>query len=731
MFCVRQNRKVLRATRAVRRLRVPVLGGVRHYNFGSEQYASCFGNLELADSKTIRKGAIEAIKQYDATLWYSDPIRTVIMGEKIASDDGCVDVTTVDAFNNENGKMVHASSAITDKVIEHMASYTPPTRDLRVVMRKIEQELLSTHAPALVAMQALDFHKQDGITEMEESAEANTVERRLNDSLLADEEKGIIEISRAHAMCGCVSNFSIFLDLFRKTLRNLELGVPVVVLSRSNTAQHTYRWFQLLQQLMQEHGVDSGMLTHASCNVGQQRRIMAANPGSPLYFTGSRPVAEAIKEICPKLMASTGGPNTMVATEWSADIGNAVMLSASIENSGQCTALRHVVAPATGADLQTAFDVMPMLKDTQDALEQSSFAGVYEANAGMTPDEGYTLHPTRPVSFRVNQEGTLPPDDLNEKWREVYVDLTSASADTINSDTFKDKTAAWLNHHQPISLAVNGRTWDESFALLDYLFERTSMVVNTVGCGSDAALTAQARPQDAEIFGEFPPRHELTKYTRFPVVGPSATPGYNAHYNQSWLESEAAKACPRAFASCSELLDAVTKPMRGYLLTLIQYLSEAAKPRRSYGTVRTALWGLQRPPIGSESVVLRCDANTTADALAMYLIPFVVTNANTQVRVSLTSDSPAMEVVKTIPASANITTTVEDDRTFVAGVEATHPWNVITPNMDASETANLPLVGHHVSLLFPLGHIKSTRPGDEAFAKALITSRKWLRIREE
>jgi hypothetical protein len=47
-------------------------------------------------------------------------------------------------------------------------------------MREIEKELLTDHAGFLIGNQALDFCKQDGVTEIEESTMANAVERRMN-----------------------------------------------------------------------------------------------------------------------------------------------------------------------------------------------------------------------------------------------------------------------------------------------------------------------------------------------------------------------------------------------------------------------------------------------------------------------------------------------------------------------------------------------------------------------
>jgi hypothetical protein len=68
---------------------------------------------------------------------------------------------------------------------------------------------------------------------------ANYVERNLNDSVLQEEDAGRITVNRKPIYISCVSNFTNFLDLSRKTIRSMELGIPCVVLGRSNTVQHS------------------------------------------------------------------------------------------------------------------------------------------------------------------------------------------------------------------------------------------------------------------------------------------------------------------------------------------------------------------------------------------------------------------------------------------------------------------------------------------------------------
>ena len=213
----------------------------------------------------------------------------------------------------------------------------------------------------------------------------------MNAALLKDEANGYITVQRDYPMIiGCVSNFSNFLDLSRKTLRQIEVGVPCVVFSRSNTTQHMFRWFLLLQDLMKEKGLPSYLLSYLSCRIDEQRRLMQACPLSPMHLTASREIASKIKEVNPRLISSTGGPNTLVSTECISDeIQNVVQMSNLIENKGQCTALRQWVnlecsgrgeaggQKITPETLEKMYGQFSQYKvDAVDSVQTNAFSGI-------------------------------------------------------------------------------------------------------------------------------------------------------------------------------------------------------------------------------------------------------------------------------------------------------------------------------------------------------------------
>merc|ERR1712232_807141 len=180
------------------------------------------------------------------------------------------------------------------------------------------------------------------------------------------------------AFIGCVSNFSNFLDLSRKVMRNMECGVPVVVLSRNNTTQHMFRWTEMLLELMKKEHVDLGLLTYFSCDRKQKTKIFNACPACPAYFTCSREVAEDVKKTLPKIMSSTGGPNTLVATSFTPEVSTAIRYSGMIENKGQCTAMRHFVLPGcTEKIVDDIFAPTPVVTTPLKSLEDGIFAGIF------------------------------------------------------------------------------------------------------------------------------------------------------------------------------------------------------------------------------------------------------------------------------------------------------------------------------------------------------------------
>ena len=73
---------------------------------------------------------------------------------------------------------------------------------------------------------------------------------------------------------------------------------------------------------------------------------------------------------------------------------------------------------------------------------------------------------------------------------------------------------------QPTRFSIVNARYSRMLELGKALFERTGLVVYTIGLTNNPkappALTCQARHQEAEIFGEFPPRMTLGTYTKYP-----------------------------------------------------------------------------------------------------------------------------------------------------------------------------------------------------------------------
>lgn len=85
------------------------------------------------------------------------------------------------------------------------------------------------------------------------------------------------------------------------------------------------------------------------------------------------------QELVTATYASTGGPNTMVCSEYTPAVQEATLLATCIENSGQCTAMRHLVAPNVSLDqVEHTFDTSSTIQGADDALREGKFAALYK-----------------------------------------------------------------------------------------------------------------------------------------------------------------------------------------------------------------------------------------------------------------------------------------------------------------------------------------------------------------
>lgn len=740
------------------------------FHFASTEYASCFRDLPQPDPDALRQQALSYLDSMDRDLWYKQPVcisRFVCVVNHIiwvhvhcfSSTDSILtpvsltqqivsllkgqplhgpnEIDTVDGIGQVNGRQNLAGPTELAALVDHITNYKQSNTDYRTAVRQVEEKLFTEYAGFLIGNQCIDFQKQDGVTEIEESIMANTVERRLNDLLWRDVQAGHVTLHSAPIFVGAVSNFTNFLDLSRKTLRSLELGIPVVVLGRTRVAQHSFRWTELLLRLLVEKGVDPGMLTFASCDIDGLRTLtqQTAQTAGNLYITCSRALAAEIKQSYPNVIASTGGPNTLVSTEWTEGVSSAVATSAAIECAGQCTALRHCVVPSDTEDgtLARTFDNLSAIETAESAMQNGIFTGVFSGHTATPTPEDVPKHQAVDAFWQARKE-ELPGAGIDEYWRKVVVDFTKmdlVDRTKPRSPVKMEKlmqVARWLNTNQPISLAVNGPR-SESLKVGIKLWEETGLVVNTIGSTDETtmppALTCQARPQEGEVFGEFPPRPTMELYSKFPVIVPSSNPSYDACYSPSHLQAKGtaplADSLPK---STRTLLEAIQEDaVRGYCILLIKYLQNVCRmnPKQGSGKDRTSLFGLQRPPLSTRAIV-RVDAgHDDWDKIAPMVLLYFVTNARDQLDLSVDSSCTNVQAI----VSGMLPNVVVESESELEK-RASQCREGIFATFQPLQLGSFPMVGNFVSLYLPMGHIKSTKPDDEEFVLNARLSQKWL-----
>jgi len=160
--------------------------------------------------------------------------------------------------------------------------------------------------------------------------------------------------------------------------------------------------------------------------------------------------------------------------------------------------------------------------------------------------------------------------------------------------------------------------------------------------------------------------------------------------------------------------------MRGYATILLEYLVDACGPA-DFSDVRTALFGLQRPPFNGTVSFLRCESQSNLDRLKVFALVYLATNAREACEISTNfSNAAGLDMLaKYLPVRQG-----ESRADFEARKNGSPFYNstVVDAALDCC------LAQQFVSRLFPMGHIKSVVPNDERFIAHFKQSKKWLRV---
>lgn len=125
------------------------------------------------------------------------------------------------------------------------------------------------------------------------------------------------------------------------------------------------------------------------------------------------------------------------------------------------------------------------------------------------------------------------------------------------------------------------------------------------------------------------------------------------------------------------------------------------------------------------SLQVRIGADGSFDDAVRSILPFWLTNARSQLSISVHPSNPAA-ADKCVAAGFGDVVVLEDDAGFEHAVGHNKPYNVV--HAASSPPEKLPLAGQFISTLFCVGHVKSTASDDAAFFEEFTNSDKWLKV---